>query len=363
MPAPAPKDTGAYQGLLFSPYTGTGAAADPTLPDYDRPIRAGLGMGDTERYAKRAKVSTDKAEQHIAGAVNAVKQTMIPRSTIDKGFGSVTVKPERGRSYAGTGFTHILHTDSGPDWAALPHEMGHMQDPGVDDHLSQNSDWLKPTKQEGRYAVQKGRPDPRSEGVADAFADRASRLGSAFDSVDSMKSLHSSTGYSTEFSGWKDQHGKAAYVASRVLSTAGVEIPERDALVNDVKDPAPRWTDGVAIEKGNRSVSQRRVSIHPDDQRRNAMLSSSTPNKVLVGWAAHEHPGVIQHLEAQGLGKAVKTGLDAYRSANPPKPHAVTLATGAEGNLSRGQFRQRRHAAALDKWAAAGENKQAETLF
>jgi hypothetical protein len=346
--------------MLFSPYLGTGAGRDPQLGDTEPSVRSALRLEDDESYAKRSRRPSSKVEGDISALVGGVQRTMIPPHVLSTIRASTVVSSETGRSYVNNGRVNILHKDGAPDIDALPHELGHAADPGLNDDLSQNADWYKrdPKDPDGnRWLVQAGRPDPREEGIADGFADRFTRLSTASGTPDATATLHADTGYTKGFSGFRDQHARAAYVASRAHASSSdfghAEIPGKQSLIRGTSlDRGSGSRSITTIKKSGRVTSVGRDWV---DLRRSELLKDSTPDKMLVGYMAHENPHVVPHLQAAGLGKAVDVGLSLYRDSHPPRPHPVEFKAGEDAVSARRESGRGAQARALTGWDRAGD--------
>lgn len=364
-----------HQGMLFSPWVGTGVGRDPALgPDHDAAIRSALKLDDTAKYMKSFGRTDTQAASDAEMLVNAVKRTSIPRSVIDTRQVRAGIVNATGRSNADNSTINILHQDGVPDVGSLAHEMGHTFDGALGDEYSQRRSWLKVSKRgEDDFDVQGPRPDPREEGIADGFADRFTRLASARATPESMGEMHKSTGYSTEFSGFKDKAGKALYAAVRAhassqdIPSEGVE--SRDTLVGlsgiTGSHDDSEFRRVQTNQRSGKTATVRSDYVTGTVLNRGELMAASTPNKLLLGHMAHTYPHIVPTLEAQGFGKDVQKSLDLYRSSVPPVPHDVELKTGEDANLSRQQFRKEQHGRALSNWESARSrpNTQTETLF
>lgn len=334
-----------HQGLLFHPSTGTGAGRDPLMEDTAPLIRKALRLEDKDQYDKRARRfgSTD-FDSVASGAVSAIKGTSMPPHVLQHINASVTVDPHEGRSHASpvNRSVTVMHQGGKPDWHALTHELGHTIEGW--DNLSQTEDWVKGPDESGRYRGMVGRPDPRSEGIADGLSDRFTRLASAQSSPASMASLHHGTGYSTQFSGFKDKVSRALYSAARAhvsMNDPTVEdslthkhgpggdvrigatgVPARDDLMERAGLYRRDQADVHVLTKTGRSSYSRREYT---DVARSKVIADSSANSLLLGHLAHHNPAIIPHLEAQGFGKVVQESVGMYHNHFPQ--HAPAPAT------------------------------------
>jgi hypothetical protein len=308
--------TAAHQGLLFHPSTGTGAGRDPLMEDSAPLIRKALRLEDKDNYDRRARFEgPPDYDAASTGAVNAIKRTSMPPHVLSQLNASLTLSPSEGRSHANPvdrGIT-IKNQYGRPDWDALVHEIGHTMHGW--DALDQHADWVKDADEHGRYKGMVGRPDPRSEGLADGISDRFTRLASAHED---LSSLHQQTGYSTQFSGFRDNTGRALYSAARAhasMSDLGItEVPARDDLMRDAGLYHPDHRYVHVITKSGRSVRSMRQDV---DLARSKVIADSSANSLLLGHLAHHNPAIVPHLEAQGFGKVTQQSVDMYRQHFP----------------------------------------------
>lgn len=272
------------------------------------------------------------------GKPESVKHAVGENVKIETGFGDW----ERGRDYTSSTFhqrfkpgveeertvTRTTRVEAPLSESTMTHELGHAMDVNISDRLTHRGDyvlspgrithWIDPSQPGRRWEGGTAKwhrgagrtpvrgaditaiADPMEEAVADAFADRYTRYKGQFSDTlanpEARVRDFARTGYSTGYSGWKNDLHRALYVATRyhtaLSDDQAQQIPSRESLLKALPKEESR-------------------GINKMDMNINEYLD--TANKLALGHIWHHMPHIRGVVRQAGYEKAALEAHDEYK--------------------------------------------------